>query len=215
MSDTAVYVGAGSDIKPLLIFKYISTFIYIDSQPLTEFGGIALFPECARPKFPLQIYKTLTKHGFIKIVQNTPNLHEYYNPKTRRTLKYYMNCCFPKALSQDLLNDIKSANILICCGYTPCAELITMMNPGPKTFIGDNKTCYHLEEDDEQYFTIDQALRENPSLMTNYIRFDIPKGYPYWEDDYTDTTHTSHFTISSYKSIEDLYEKSKRTKSKN
>jgi hypothetical protein len=205
MSDTAVYVGAGTDIKPLLIFKNIGTFIYIDSQPLTEFGSTALFSGCARPKFPLQIYQILTKHGFIKTNQKTPNLHEYYNPKTGRTLKYYMNCCFPKDLSQELLNTIKLANTLICCGHTPSAGLITMMKPGPKTFIGDNKTCYHTEPDDEEYFTVDQALREDPSLMTNYIRFDIPKGYPYWEDAYTEESHTTRFVITTYKSIQDLY----------
>jgi hypothetical protein len=209
MPDTAVYVGAGTDIKPLLIFKYISTFIYIDSQPLTEFGNAALFSGCARPKFPLQIYQILTKHGFIKTTQITPNLHEYYNPKTGRTLKYYMNCCFPKDLPQCLLNDIKTANTLICCGHSPPAALISMMKSGPKTFIGDNKTCYNLEQGDEQYFTVDQALREDPSLMTNYMRFDIPQGYPYWEDEYTDITHTSRFIVSSYKSIEELYKKSR------
>jgi len=205
MSDTAVYVGAGTDIKPLLIFKNIGTFIYIDSQPLTEFGNAALFSGCARPKFPLQIYQILTKHGFIKTNQKTQNLHEYYNPKTGRTVKYYMNCCFPKDLSQDLLNTIKLANTLICCGHTPTAGVITMMKPGPKTFIGDNKTCYHTEPDDEEYFTVDQALREDPSLMTNYIRFDIPKGYPYWEDAYTEESHTTRFVLTTYKSIQDLY----------
>jgi len=36
--NTAVYIGAGIDIVPVLLFPNITKFIYIDSQPLTEFG---------------------------------------------------------------------------------------------------------------------------------------------------------------------------------
>lgn len=205
MVDTAVYVGAGNDITPILIFKYITTFIYIDSQPLTEFGGTELFPGCERPEFPLQIYEILINNGFIKANNKTENLHEYYNSKTKCSLRYYMNCCFPKDLSQALLNDIKMSNILICCGYVPSAVIISMMKPGIKTFIGNNITCYNIKLDEEDYFTVVQALRETPSLISKYIRFDIPKIYLYGVNKYTEETHNSGFVVTSYKSIQDLY----------
>ena len=34
----AVYVGAGHDIIPVLVFRDIKKFIYIDSQPFSEHG---------------------------------------------------------------------------------------------------------------------------------------------------------------------------------
>ena len=104
MTNIAVYVGAGKDIKPVLLFKHIVTFIYIDSQPLTEFGNSELFPAYERPEFPHKIYKSMTKIGFIKKNDFDENLHEYFNSKTGQTLKYYMNCCFPNNLSKNLLD---------------------------------------------------------------------------------------------------------------
>jgi hypothetical protein len=36
----AVYIGAGTDIRPIQFLKYIKTFYYIDGQPFSEFGTI-------------------------------------------------------------------------------------------------------------------------------------------------------------------------------
>ena len=102
------------------------------------------------------------------------------------------------------LNDIKTANILICCGHDPSSNLIALMKPGPKTFIGDNRTCYTIEGD-EGYFTVVRALTDEPHLMENYIRFDMPKDYPYWKDNYTKESHINKVAITYYKSIEDLF----------
>ena len=35
---TAVYVGAGRDMRPVNNFKHIHTFYYMDGQPNSEFG---------------------------------------------------------------------------------------------------------------------------------------------------------------------------------
>jgi hypothetical protein len=205
MLDTAVYVGAGADIRPILLFTHIKTFIYIDSQPLTEFGGYELFPGCERPDFPVKITQILEKYNFTKSDTQDQNLHLYFNKKTEQLVKYYMNCCFPHNLSQNLLKNIQMANVLICCGYCPHVNILSLMNPCPKTFIGDNKTCYDIPEGDENYITVDRILNANPSLMKEYIRFDYPQDYKYWEYEYIEEAYIGQFVITSHKTLADLY----------
>ena len=46
----AIYVGAGTDILPLLCYPNIKKWIYIDSQPNNEFGP-EYVEEFSRPYF--------------------------------------------------------------------------------------------------------------------------------------------------------------------
>lgn len=187
---TAVYAGAGDDLSPAILFPSIKRFIYIDSQPLTEYGGLRLFPGCSRPNFVARVEREMQKNGFTKL----ENTLEYHNPETKQCIKYYMNCCFPRELSAPLLRDIKTADTLICCGHVPSEILIRLMKDGPKTFIGNNITCY--KNDNETYWTVDQALRENPDLFHQYIRFDVEE---------TDEGYdVSRAPITFYKNLQEL-----------
>jgi hypothetical protein len=51
---SAFYPGAGIDIFPLIMFRSIKKWIYMDSQPKSEFGNIE-FNGCGRPKFIEQL----------------------------------------------------------------------------------------------------------------------------------------------------------------
>ena len=35
---TATYIGAGLDLRPIILFPLIDTFIYIDSMPISPYG---------------------------------------------------------------------------------------------------------------------------------------------------------------------------------
>jgi hypothetical protein len=204
MLDTAVYVGAGTDIIPLLLFRNVGKFIYIDSQPLTEFGSIEPQPHYARPKFPYRFAATIAKFGFRKISSDDPNIHIYVHPIKRTTLKYYMSVRFPK-VSNELLAEIGEANTLICCGHLPAGKLLHMMKPGPKVFIGNNITVYNCEDEPDEFPTILSIIRSNPNIISKYIRVDIPNnGYKYWEDFYIESHHVARFPVSEYKSLEDF-----------
>jgi len=204
MLDTAVYVGAGTDIIPVLLFRNIGTFIYVDSQPLTEFGSVEPCPEYARPKFPHKFATTISKFGFRKISGDDPNLQVYVHPIRRTTLKYFMSVRFPD-VSKELLAEISEANTLICCGHFPSGKLLDMMKPGPKVFIGNNKTAYSAEDEPDEFPTIITTIRSNPAFISNFIRFDIPNNnYNYWEPLYVETYHVARFPVSNYRSLEEL-----------
>jgi hypothetical protein len=204
MLDTAVYVGAGTDIIPLLLFRNVGKFIYIDSQPLTEFGSLEPRPQYARPNFPYIFDTTIAKFGFRKISSDDPNKHVYVHPIKQITLKYYMSVCFPK-VSNELLAEIGEANTLICCGHHPSGKLLRMMKPGPKLFIGNNETVYNCEDEPDEFPTVLSIIRSNPNIISKYIRFDIPNnGYKYWEDFYIESQHVARFPVSEYASLEEF-----------
>ena len=203
MNNTAVYIGAGMDVIPILLFKHIKNFIYVDSQPLTEFGSTELRPEYERSDFPFRFYQIMNRLGFIRTFNENTNLQQYAHPKTGTCVKYFMSERFPSHLSDELVKTIQDANILISCGHNPSEKILELMRPGRKVFIGDNQTYYDSDKDEP---TVVDKLLQDPSIMKQYIRFDIPKGFPYWDDNYIETHHVSRFNVSVYTSLGELYE---------
>jgi hypothetical protein len=135
----AIYVGAGLDFSPVYRLNWIQQFIYIDSQPLTEFGSLEQCKEFSRPEFEVDLLATMRAMGHVTRMPNS-NLIILNLPGARQVL-YYINTCFPD-ISPTLSDLIKTASVLICCGHTPDALILTLMKPGPKIFIGDSKTLY-------------------------------------------------------------------------
>lgn len=205
MLDTAVYVGAGTDIIPVLLFKNVGTFIYIDSQPLTEFGLLELRPGYARPNFPNKFAMVIAKFGFRKISGDDPNTHVYVHPTKRTTVKYFMSVCFPFVENKQLLTEISEANTLICCGHNPSGRLLNMMKPGRKVFIGNNNTVYDCEDEPDEFPTVLSVIRSNPDIISKFIRFDIPSNnYNYWEPLYVEAFHVARFPVSEYRSLNEF-----------
>ena len=76
---TAIYIGAGVDIRPIQLLKYIKFFYYIDGQPFSEFGTIQAqewedggwtgkFTDAfSRPKFIQELDKNMTSITPLKI----------------------------------------------------------------------------------------------------------------------------------------------------
>ena len=142
--DTAVYVGAGIDVLPILLFRNIRTFIYIDMYPRDAFNNVINGREYIS-KMEDDFYKTIRGIGFFKINKRdstTPNLYEYLHNSRATQVLYFFNNEFPNNMDKIALDYIRKASILICCGHNPHKSILDFMKPGPKYFIGNNKSHY-------------------------------------------------------------------------
>ena len=204
---TAVYVGAGLDFIPIMLFRQtIKTFIYVDSQPLTEFGSLPPCEEFSRPKFSMGIYHKIKQYGFKKCSgESTTNLDVYMHTKRGTELYYYKNQRFPYAVDPECVSAISKASILFCCGYIPCEKILEMMKPGPITFIGDNKTEYNYDEEEDESQLV-KILNETPKIFETYMRFDIPKLYKWWDGEIVEEWHVANFKVANYSSLQELYD---------
>ena len=191
----AVYIGAGIDIIPILLFRHIQTFIYIDSES-------DYIDKNYRTKFFWNFHDTISSIGYIKIpnIDNT-NLHTYKHYSRNTEVLYFMNTNFPTGLTELVKDYISRASTLICCGHNPNKVILDLMKPGPKIFIGNNQTVYLPDEKDD----VCNSIYKNNNLIKEFIRFDIPDNYPYWKSLYVEDVHMKDFRITTYNSLESLY----------
>lgn len=199
---TAVYIGAGLDLIPLVLFRHmIHTFIYVDCQPLTEFANVQLCPEYERPEFLRRVNNKMVRFGFSKTLVSK-NLNVYVHDKSGVKVYYYTSQRFPHSIDTSLVKAISEASVLICCGHTPNAQILSMMKPGPKIFIGDNKSCYLYDNEDDELLI--QKIHTDPSLFSSYLRFSIPDEYKYWLDDEI-ITDIKNFKVTEHLSLKNLF----------
>lgn len=199
--DTAVYIGAGLDFIPVFKFREIRNFIYVDCMPL--FSSNSPFnKDLARPKFPMEVYQTMRRLGFRKVISDETDLDIYVNSKNGVTIKYYMSLRFPndKRIGS-FLYEVKNASVLICCGHCPDRSILTYMKPGPKMFIGDNKTIYKSENG------VDLAIAEDPNIFEIYYKVSIPSDYEYWDHESVDSSDFIRFQVTKHDSLKDLSKK--------
>ena len=104
----SVYIGAGLDIIPIIVTD-IKEFIYIDSQPFSEYGTLIYNDKTnmscnvekkdrvensfSRKEFLQNLHKVMSQIHFKLIESNNTYLLFKNNEKS---LKYYYSCAFPE-----------------------------------------------------------------------------------------------------------------------
>lgn len=106
----AFYPGAGLDVTPIVLYPHIKNWYYMDSQPDSEFGSAG---SSGRPSFIPRLGKIMHQIGFECIVHTDHSLL-FQNATTNRTVTYYINATFPKALEYCYL----PCTTLVLCGYS-------------------------------------------------------------------------------------------------
>ena len=178
----AVYIGAGLDLEPLDL--HINHFIYIDSQPFSEHGTQAYTESneaitCtkktrfrnlfSRPQFLTKLEKQMNQKGY-KIVKRTGDFIVFTN--NTKKIKYYYSCSFPEFVEDELLNELKTCDTIIACGYNPHSIILDYIKPRP-LFIGNNNTCYQGDKENSLF----KVLHENPLLVSKYLNMDTSDEY--------------------------------------
>jgi len=77
-----LYIGAGLDFTPVIHFNQVKEFVFIDTQPRTQFDGIVrdgslFFDGFYRHKFIDLLVKNAAKYGF-ELVERIELNSDYY-----------------------------------------------------------------------------------------------------------------------------------------
>jgi hypothetical protein len=191
-----LYLGAGNDIEVVNYFPKCNEFILIDTQPRSEHDTKDYFYEgFYRDTFFNRVIKKCEKYGFIlnEIIELEPNYIKniqtietsseymnnisdipYINPhllifkNKDRTIKYYISTNILFNITPILEDDIKTSDTLYVAGYHPDVELLKYINK-KINFVGDDKTIYFLEPDEDEHTIISNNIELNDYFDNYYL----------------------------------------------
>jgi hypothetical protein len=173
-----LYVGAGHHIEPVKHFPGTKNFVFIDSQPRSEFDSVHpkfysgfyrghflndLVASCQYYGFILDSFTVLDKNYYKKIITKkwyysswfykipadiNPTMLVFHNNKTQQKLTYYVSTNIKYNMNPILENDIATCDGIIISGYFPEKQILQYF-VSPKVFFGYTDTGYILEYDDQ------------------------------------------------------------------
>jgi hypothetical protein len=174
---TLVYIGCGTDFDLLSKLPQIKEFIYIDSQPKSEFGYIEFDTGYFHRKNYMKDFSENIDKSFkkINIVPSYPDV--YFNFLTDQTLYHYYSLPFPWTnrifqynITRDdikkLTNLLGNTTHLVIKGYNPSTKIFKYFNNNQITLITDKNTYYpsninKLDDEDINNVTTDLLLNTN------------------------------------------------------
>jgi len=194
-SQKAVYIGAGIDIIPILLFDTINEYIYIDSQPFSEHGTHTYIAETDTIKYiPYRDKRFINdfsrnyfmgnlinvmKQNYFRLVEKNDDFLLFKNNK--KTIKYYYSCAFPEYITKEMKDELKDCNVLILVGHDPHKDILKYIKL-PTTIITSNNTVYRPDPTDENYDrSTFRILNENKNLIKEEYLVKMIKDYDYWD----------------------------------
>jgi len=193
-SQKAIYIGAGIDIVPVLLFDTIDEYIYIDSQPFSEFGTQTyivktntakhvsrderFFNDFSRGNFMENLINVM-KQNYFRIVEKNDDFLLFKNNK--KTIKYYYSCAFPEYITKEMKDELTDCNVLILVGHDPHKDILKYIKL-PTTIITSNNTVYRPDPTDENYDrSTFRILNEDKNLINKGYLVKMIKDYDCWD----------------------------------
>lgn len=193
---TAVYIGAGSDTRPICalaplrplcslseapeldVESRIRHFVYVDSRPRTEFPTVENPESMLSPTFVDDVVSEMAAVGMH---------HEPFTPiaapfrarfqrKDGVTLHYYMSLPFSNALDESnsivssFIEEMSSANTLIVAGFFPHYSILDRIRKPVRLATFEN-TYYADDEDYNDPENVVRYLHRNPLLVGSILHF--------------------------------------------
>lgn len=170
-----LYIGTGLHIEPVTHFKDTKEFIFIDTQPRSEFDSFhpnyhapfyhhnfinKLKELCFNYGFTFDSFYELDSSYYKQILNwkqyfyflcykipnfINPTLLVFINKQTKQTIKYYVSTNIKFNMTNALKSDIETSDGLIVCGYIPEIELLQFFDKS-KIFLGYTNTNYIIDE---------------------------------------------------------------------
>ena len=189
----AVYIGAGTDVRPVQFLTYIKDFVFIDCQPFSEFG--TMVHECnpewcskncngfSRPRFIPKLKEQMEKIG-MKYEEISDNELKFTNET--QTVTYFVNTAMPDHIDR-VKERIKDFDNFIVMGHDPDSTAIKYTTKNI-TFWGNTKTVYSKCDDDENKNALCFRIHRENTIRERFLRFNIIDG-----DDVTNFDNWSNF----------------------
>ena len=174
---TLVYIGCGIDFELISKFSFINKFIYIDSQPKSEFGYIEYDTGYFYRSAYMVLFRNTINKSFVKInlVNTYPDV--YFNFSSEQTLYHYYNLPFPLktriyqyGITKDDINKLKTllstTTHLQITGFNPNTSILKYFT-NKITLVTNYNTFYpkNISQIDELYdknkITTDLLLNKN------------------------------------------------------
>jgi hypothetical protein len=158
---SAFYPGAGCDVFPLITCRSIKNWIYMDSQPRSEFGD-NFYEGFERPKFIKQLIQVMAQNEFdLNSIED--NIYTFYNSEHEQTVKYETNSVFPSYVQQRHYD----CETIVLCGFDLEEQTINFINKFSHIIV--NNISYH-------------SLEEEQLLLTKQVTtIIIDEKWEYWE----------------------------------
>ena len=171
----AIYIGANTDIEPILLYKNIKEWILVDSQPFSEFG-IDRRKGFERNYFIPELLEVMEKNNFTTSKYVKDKYYIFTNNKTNQNIKYHINCGIPEEYNK-IKDDIKDWDVLVNIGFDPDKIILNESNKiKDLLFIGSNNCVYNhknielTEEDKNTVVSLLNKLDNNNSNNVNIFK---------------------------------------------
>ena len=167
-----LYIGADKDIEPIHYFKEYNNFLFVDSQPYSEYGSLLSnvtingHDGFSRPKFIDKLNIEMNKNNF-KLNGLSENLNVYKNNKNNQKINYYYNISLP-LMNHKIRKEIKNIKLIIVKGYDPDCSILRNING--IDFLGHYETIYHKDDYENKNSIINQ-LHINSHFRSKFKKF--------------------------------------------
>ena len=161
----AAYVGAGADLRPIDLMPAIGMFVYVDTQPYTEFPGTKQVRGFQRPRMWDDVQRGLARRGFapsddgavVPLAKNVSTRVMFRSHDGKRAVAYWFNTAWHADLvgrreaPTGLLADLLSCRHLVVAGFNPHASILDALYPAPIELITMHGTVYSSSEGEDEY----------------------------------------------------------------
>jgi len=207
MINKAVYIGAGLDIIPVLLYQDIKKFIFIDSQPQSEFGEFGFTEKKFFKNNFISTLNNIMKKNNFTLITTSNNLLVFVNKDTEQEICYYINTPFP-IINQEVINELKDSTILILCGHDPHIKILEYMTPvriicNLHTCYNNNKDCYEIPELSTTLKLYDMQNIQN----IQYFLYAERTEYNFWKYEEVKPDIVKEFDKYEFNNIEEMNKK--------
>jgi len=193
----ALYIGAGTDILPLLLFPTIHEWIYMDSQPRSEWG---ILPSTTSTTFLPLLHSLLQASKWVQQTSKDADKEPkdalvYQNPITNQRLTYFINTACPEELTEEHRRLFSTADTLVLIGHDPA---FLDMLPLRIHLITNLHTTYDRNLPDRMI----AFLAAHPDRIASIVQIRETRPYDHWENILPPMEHMSVVSLSTWEELE-------------